>query len=220
MYQHKDIHGNGIDLPVGKVVCVGQNYLDHVHEMNSIVNDEAVLFMKPNTAICDLLSPLVIPQGKGECHNEAEIAILIGKPLKNADEGTILSAIWGYGIGLDLTLRAVQKSLKELGRPWERAKSFDFSAPLSPFVPANEIADSNNMAFSLTVNHELRQQGQSELMMRPIVQLLKIISQEFSLLPGDVILTGTPKGVGPLNAGDQLNLTFEQYQFETVVANG
>ncbi|NMP33475.1 fumarylacetoacetate hydrolase family protein [Thalassotalea sp. M1531] len=219
MYQHIDINGHAIELPVGKVVCVGQNYHDHIKEMNSIVNGEAVLFMKPNTAICSLLSPVVIPSGQGECHNEAEIAVLINKPLKAASPQQAIAAIWGVGIGLDLTLRDVQRAMKELGRPWEVAKSFDLSAPVSPFIPLNKVSDLSKIEFSLTVNDVLRQQGQSALMIRSIAELVSIISKHFTLLPGDIVFTGTPKGVAPLFAGDKLSLTLENHQFEGVVSN-
>lgn len=220
MYKHSDIAGNTIDLPVGKVVCVGQNYQDHIEEMNSKVNEEAVLFMKPNTALCALTEPLIIPQDAGECHNEAEITVLIKSPLTNAAENEVMDAVWGFGIGLDLTLREVQKSLKQLGRPWERAKAFDFSAPVSGFIPANKVKAIDDMRFSLTVNGESRQQGDSKLMMRSVPRLLSIISQHFTLLPGDIVFTGTPKGVAPLVTGDKLLLTIEQHCFETEVAHG
>ncbi|REL36061.1 fumarylacetoacetate hydrolase family protein [Thalassotalea euphylliae] len=221
-YQHKDVNGAAIDLPIGKVVCVGQNYLDHIQEMNSIANEEAVLFLKPNTALCALAEPLVIPKERGECHNEVEVTILIKETLSNASVEEIDAAIWGCGIGLDLTLRDVQKELKRLGRPWERSKSFDLSAPMSPFIPLEEIKalghDLANITFDLSVNNELRQQGNTELMMRSIRDLLVIISREFTLLPGDVVMTGTPKGVAPLVSGDQLELTLFSHQFSAQVA--
>jgi 2-keto-4-pentenoate hydratase/2-oxohepta-3-ene-1,7-dioic acid hydratase in catechol pathway len=188
--------------------------------MNSKVNEDAVLFMKPNTALCSLTRPLIIPQDAGECHNEVEVAVLIQAPLSKVSEDKVMDAVWGYGLGLDLTLRDVQKSLKQLGRPWERAKAFDLSAPVSGFVPADNINDISDIHFSLAVNDIVRQQGHTKLMMRSIPRLLSIISQHFTLLPGDIIFTGTPKGVGPLNNGDKLTLAFEQHHFETEVNNG
>jgi len=219
MYQHLSTQGEVINLPVGKIVCVGLNYHDHVEEMGSKLNDDAVLFMKPNTALVDLCQPFDIPTQYGDCHNEAEIAILIQAPLTLATESDCEAAIWGYGIGLDLTLREVQKQLKALGRPWERAKAFDGSAPLSPFIPKAEIENPNHLTFSLSVNDQLRQQGNSLLMIRPIIKLLSIISEQFTLLPGDVVFTGTPAGVAALNPNDKLSLTLEQYTFTSQVTN-
>lgn len=219
MYKHISLDNQLIDLPVGKIVCVGLNYRDHVAEMGSELNDEAVLFMKPSTAMVPLTTPFNLPIGQGECHNEAEIAVLIKSQLTNATESDVASAIWGYGIGLDLTLRNVQKQLKTMGRPWERSKAFDGSAPLSPFIEKSQIANTNNIEFSLKVNDEIRQQGTSILMIRPIEKLISIISQHFTLLPGDVIFTGTPAGVAPLNAGDSLHLSLNEFEFLTQVAH-
>lgn len=216
-YSHTFVSGEQVDLPVGKVFCVGQNYQDHIKEMGSVTNEQAVIFMKPNTAICTLTQPLVIPKERGECHNEVELSVLIDRPLKNATAQQAMQAICGIGIGLDLTLRDVQKELKRLGRPWERAKSFDASSPLSRFVPTAEFSDIQDLSFSLEVNNTLRQQGNSQYMVRDIVPLICEISEDFTLLPGDVVLTGTPAGVAPLIAGDSLLLTLETHQFETQV---
>ncbi|WP_286266405.1 fumarylacetoacetate hydrolase family protein [Thalassotalea atypica] len=217
MYQHQTVSLNNIDLPVGKVVCVGQNYHDHIQEMGSIVNDEPVLFMKPSTALHDLLKPFSVPENQGDCHNEAEIAVLIHKPLKNAAANDVMDAVWGYGIGLDLTLREVQQSLKKLGRPWEIAKAFDGSAPVSPFIEKSQFSDPQNISFSLLVNDDTRQQGNSKLMVHSITKLLSTISQHFTLLPGDIVLTGTPAGVGPLIVGDELELSITNHKFNTKV---
>ncbi|MFD2166012.1 fumarylacetoacetate hydrolase family protein [Thalassotalea euphylliae] len=219
-YQHKSIHGDAIDLPTGKAICVGQNYHDHIEEMGSVVNGEAVLFMKPNTAFCDLLKPIDIPLDKGECHNEVEITVLIKSALTCASQQDVMDAIWGYGLGLDLTLRDIQKSMKTLGRPWERSKSFDKSAPLSPFIPVDICNTIDHAAFSLQVNGEMRQKSNTELMIRNVPSLLSLISHEFTLLPGDVIFTGTPKGVAALHPGDELQLSLENYNFGTNVTKG
>ena len=219
MYSHQDVQGNTINLPLGKVVCVGQNYHDHIAEMGSVVNEDAVLFMKPNTAVCAMLADIRIPKNQGECHNEVEVAVLIKDKLTGADTKQAMDAVWGYGLGLDLTLRNVQKQLKQLGRPWERAKAFDGSAPISPFIDKASVENVTNIDFSLTVNNTIRQQGNTQLMIRDIASLVSLISQHFTLLPGDIVLTGTPAGVAPLYAGDKLELTIEQQRFSTQVAH-
>jgi 2-keto-4-pentenoate hydratase/2-oxohepta-3-ene-1,7-dioic acid hydratase in catechol pathway len=210
-YCHTGLDGQTIDLPLGKIVCVGRNYLAHIQELNNAVPDEALLFIKPSTALCDVSKPVKIPKDKGECHNEVEVAVLINKVLKNTNVQEAQDAIWGYGLALDLTLRDVQSELKSKGHPWERAKSFDGSCPLSVFVPATSVSSKDELKFSLQVNEQLRQQGYSRDMMRDIVSLLVEISHTFTLLPGDVILTGTPEGVAQLRAKDMLCLSLDGF---------
>ncbi len=205
-YQHQDWQGSAIDLPVGKVVCIGQNYQDHIAEMRSQTAPDALFFIKPATALCALAAPVQIPTNRGAVHNETEIAVLIGQTLSQASPAEVAAAIWGFSLALDLTLRDVQASLKQLGRPWEIAKGFDGACPLAGFVPAALIVAPQQLQFSLQVNGQLRQQGDASLMIRGITQMISEMSQWFTLQPGDVILTGTPAGVGPLQSDDQLTL--------------
>jgi 2-keto-4-pentenoate hydratase/2-oxohepta-3-ene-1,7-dioic acid hydratase in catechol pathway len=207
VYQHQDWQGQAIALPVGKVVCIGQNYQDHIQEMNSKTAPQALFFIKPTTALRPLAPSFVIPDQHGAVHNETEIAVLIQQPLTKATEAEVMAAIWGYSLALDLTLRDVQAELKKLGRPWDIAKGFDGACPTGGFVPAALVALPQQLQFSLKVNNELRQQGDARLMIRSISQMLVEMSQWFTLLPGDIVLTGTPAGVGPLQHQDQLQLT-------------
>lgn len=217
-YQHIDYQGNTIDLPVGKVVCIGQNYLDHIQEMNSKTAAEALFFIKPSTALVPMVPNFTIPSSQGAVHNETEIAVLIKSPLQKASVAAVLSAVWGYSLALDLTLREVQAQLKQLGRPWEIAKGFDGACPVAGFVPESLILDPQQLQFSLTVNGQTRQQGDARLMIRGIAQMLSEMSQHFTLLPGDLVLTGTPAGVGPLHQQDKLELTLLPWlQVQTVV---
>lgn len=203
-YRHIDSQGNEISLPVSKVVCIGRNYLDHIQEMNSTVSEAPLLFMKPKSALCHMQEPIAIPTDKGDCHNELEVSVLLKSPLKNASDDEVKDAIWGIGLGLDLTLREVQAALKQQGQPWERAKSFDNSAPLSGFVPLNAFDNLEDLRFTLTINEEVRQQGHTELMLHKIIPLIAHMSSIFTLDSGDVILTGTPKGVGKLSPADKV----------------
>ncbi|KXI28672.1 fumarylacetoacetate hydrolase family protein [Paraglaciecola hydrolytica] len=217
-YIHQAFNGQAIDLPLGKVVCVGRNYLMHIHELNNAVPDKPLLFIKPSTSLVALAEPIEIPQDLGECHNEIELAILISQTLIKASEQQVEQAIWGYGLALDLTLRDVQDSLKRQGHPWERAKAFDGSCPLSPFVLKAQIKDHQNVNFALKVNGQVRQQGNTQDMLVGINALLSEISQTFTLLPGDIVLTGTPKGVGPLYTKDQLEIELHgQFSITTEV---
>lgn len=210
-YQHLDMHGNPVALPVGKVVCIGQNYQDHIAEMNSKTAPDALFFLKPATALRHFSAPLQIPQDRGAVHNETEIAVLIGKPLTAVTPAQVADAIWGYGLALDLTLRDVQAELKKLGRPWDIAKGFDGACPVAGFVPAAQISAVQQLQFSLDVNGERRQSGDATLMIRGVMQMISEMSQWFSLQPGDIILTGTPAGVGPLLVGDRLQLSLHGY---------
>ncbi|MBL4632104.1 MAG: fumarylacetoacetate hydrolase family protein [Paraglaciecola sp.] len=205
-YKHIDSDGKDIDLPVGKVVCVGRNYLQHIKELENEVPSEPLLFHKPSTALSALNQPVLIPKNLGACHNELEVSILIKNTLCNASIDSAEAAIWGLGVGLDLTLRDVQNTLKNKGHPWERAKAFDCSCPMSQFISKNRVENLSSVDFNLTVNNEIRQQGNSQDMLFPIVALLVNISHAFTLLPGDIVMTGTPKGVAALSPGDQLTI--------------
>lgn len=218
MYQHHNWHGALLDFPVSKVVCVGSNYAKHIKEMGSATPEEPVLFLKPETALCDLRQPLALPQGLGEVHHEVELAVLIGATLKQATPEHVGKAIAGYGVALDLTLRDLQSKMKKAGQPWEKAKAFDNSCPVSGFIPAAEFqSDPQNTPLSLIVNGETRQNGNTADMIHKIVPLIAYMSRFFTLRAGDVILTGTPEGVGPLASGDELEVRFNGESLATRV---
>ncbi len=207
-YQHQYTDGTHIHFPLGKVVCVGRNYAEHAKELNNPVPTEPLLFIKPGSCTVALQADgFAIPQDRGGVHYEAEIAVLIGKPLsRKPNDEEVRDAISGFAPALDLTLRDVQNKLKEKGLPWEIAKSFDGACVLAPFVPGDAVEDLGDIGIRLSVNGELRQDGNSRDMLNPILPLIRHMAGHFSLQPGDVILTGTPVGVGPLKSGDQLHL--------------
>ena len=207
-YQHQYLDGTRIHFPMGKVVCVGRNYAEHAKELNNPVPTEPLLFIKPGSCVVALDDSFSIPNDeRGAVHYEAEIAVLIGKPLSRkpyAEE--VLDAISGFAPALDLTLRELQDKLKAKAYPWEVAKSFDGACVLAPFVPGDAVEDLSDIGIRLSLNGELRQDGNSSDMLNPILPLIQHICGHFSLQAGDVILTGTPVGVGPLSAGDTLEL--------------
>lgn len=206
-YQHQYQDGTRIHYPLGKVVCVGRNYAEHAKELGNEIPDEPLLFIKAGSSAVCTENGFNIPKDRGAVHFEIEIAVLIGKPLsKTPSEEEVLDAISGYAPALDLTLRDVQDELKKKGWPWEVAKSFDGACVLAPFVNRDSVQDPNDIEVRLTVNGELRQEGNSSQMIFAIVPLIQHIAGQFSLQPGDVVLTGTPAGVGPLSADDQLVL--------------
>lgn len=205
-YRHRWVSGDRVDLPAGKVVCVGRNYAAHIAELNNPVPEEPVLFIKPSSAITRLDKPFPLPRNRGDVHFETEIALLIKEPLSSASIEDADKAVLAVGIGLDLTLRDLQSRQKQKGLPWEVAKAFDHSCPLSGFVGRSRCPELDAIEFSLRVNGDLKQHGKTSLMLTPMTKLLSYISQHFTLLPGDVVLTGTPAGVGALQPNDQLEV--------------
>ncbi len=208
LYQHRlrtlTHQSAAVGWQPGKVVCVGRNYAEHARELNNPVPAEPLLFLKPTSAMVSMASPIRIPQGHGECHIETEMSLLIGLPVHaQSSSSELLASIAGVGIGFDLTLRDLQNQLKKAGHPWEKAKAFDGACPLSDFI-LPERTDLADVSIELQRNGQLQQQGNTSQMLTPVERLLTYIVQFFSLLPGDVVMTGTPAGVGPLQSGDRL----------------
>ena len=169
-----------------KVVCIGRNYMDHIAELNNEVPEDMVFFIKPNSAISNKLD---FPKNQNSCHYEAEISFLI--------EDNKISAV---SFGLDLTLREVQSKLKEKGLPWERAKSFDGAAVFSKFV--NFDGDISKLGIELYINGELKQKGDYSLMINKPLEIIKEANSFLSFENGDILMSGTPSGVGSFKVGD------------------
>lgn len=195
---------------VGKILCVTRNYQAHAAELGNEPPAEPVFFLKPASSIIGQGETAVIPTVSHDCQHEIELAVLIGKYGKNIAPETALEHIAGYGIAIDLTLRDLQGDLKAKGLPWSMAKGFDTSCPLSDFIPASQVTDPQALDLSLYVNDELRQQGNSAEMIHPIPDLISAASAIFSLEEGDILLTGTPAGVGRLISGDRLKAEISQ----------
>ncbi len=198
------IMASGQEFPIGKILCIGRNYVDHIHELGNEVPTTPVIFMKPASSVIGEGERIVIPSYSSDCHHEAELAVLIGKPCKNVTQPDALACVAGYGVAIDLTLRDVQAEQKKKGLPWEIAKGFDTACPLSTFVPAAAVSNPQNLTIRLNVNDELRQNGHTGLMIQTVTAIISHLSTIFTLEPGDVILTGTPAGVGPIVSGDRL----------------
>ena len=205
--------------PTSKVVCVGRNYIAHAKELNNPIPKSPLLFIKSTNCLVDLNNEVSLPLDLGECHHELEVAVLIGEKLTNVNEQQSIDAISAIGIGLDLTLRDLQTKLKSKGQPWEKAKSFDGACPLSVFIDfqlffskdpnsqsSNDVDCLDNIDFKLTVNDIVRQKGNTQDVIFDIPFLISHISKHFTLFPGDVVLTGTPEGVGKLEFGDKIEV--------------
>lgn len=201
---------DGRDIPVGKVVCIGRNYAEHIKELGNQTPDKPVIFIKPASAIVPSGGTIVIPNYSDDCHHEIELAVLIGQSAKNVTAAEAPGYVSGYAVALDLTLRDVQSAQKSKGLPWEIAKAFDTSCPISDFVPAGQVTDPQKLQLKLTVSGEVRQDGNTRDMMRSIAELIAAASSYFTLEEGDILLTGTPSGVGRIASGDQLEASIEQ----------
>ena len=196
---------NGEKLPIGKILCIGRNYVDHIRELGNEEPAAPVIFMKPASAVIGNGDVVVIPAYSNNCHHEAELALLVGTTGRNISEAAATSCLAGYGVAIDLTLRDVQDELKKKGLPWDIAKGFDTACPLSDFIPAGQVADPQNLTITMKVNGELRQNGSTALMIHSVAQIISHLSTIFTLEPGDIILTGTPAGVSRIVAGDLLS---------------
>src|ERR1039457_3682326 len=159
-------------FPIGKILCIGRNYADHIRELGNATPDAPILFMKPASSVIDDGGTMVIPAYSKDCHHEAELALLIGKTGKNIPTDKAMEYVSGYGVALDLTLRDVQSEQKKKGLPWEIAKGFDTACPLSAFVSAARVTDPQNLNIRLSVNGELRQDGNTGMMIYPIAALI------------------------------------------------
>lgn len=187
-----------------KIICIGRNYADHAKEMNAAVPDSPMFFMKPDVALLKPGSPFYYPDFSKDIHYECELVVRISRAGKNIAEKFARKYYDAITLGIDFTARDLQQQCKEKGHPWEIAKSFESSAPISDtFIPVEEL-DLSHIEFTLEKNGEPVQHGNSQDMLFSIDQLIAYVSRFMTLKTGDLLYTGTPKGVGPVAIGDQL----------------
>ncbi|GAA5520157.1 fumarylacetoacetate hydrolase family protein [Aliifodinibius salicampi] len=196
-------------LSVGSVYCIGRNYVAHAHEFNNEVPDKPLVFLKPASSIT-YEGPIQLPKESTDVHHEVELVVALGKGGKNIPQEEALTHVAGYTVGIDITARDIQARAKEKGHPWSVAKGFETFAPLAPFVLAEEINDPKSLELSLKVNDELRQKDSTNLMIFSVSDLISYLSTIFRLRPGDLLFTGTPKGVSPLHQGDHIEAAISQ----------
>ena len=192
-----------------KIICIGRNYADHIKELNNERPDEPVIFTKPESAILKNGEAFYYPDFSQDVHHEVEILVKISKMGKNIEEKFAHKYYDEIGIGIDFTARDIQAKLKAKGLPWDLAKGFDGSAPISEFLPKSEFADLTNLNFHLDVNNEKKQEGNTAMMLYPIDTIIDFISRYFTLKTGDIIFTGTPAGVASVKVGDTLSCFIE-----------
>jgi uncharacterized protein (TIGR00369 family) len=196
--------GSGERLRVGKILAVGRNYAEHIREMGNVPTVAPVLFLKPPSALVHDGGTVTLPTGMGEVHHEVELVAVIGRPGRAIPEHEALDHVLGYAVGLDLTLRDLQNEAKKKGEPWDLAKGFDGSAPVSQVVPRESAGDAGALDLSLDVNGVRKQQGVTAQMLHGVAALVAYASRWITLERGDLLFTGTPAGVGPVKPGDSL----------------
>jgi acylpyruvate hydrolase len=187
-----------------KILAIGRNYVEHIEELNNERPDEPVIFTKPDTALVRNNQPFYYPDFSSNIHYEVELVIRICKMGKNIHEKFASTYFDAIGLGIDFTARDIQDKSRNKGLPWALAKGFDTSAPISDFLPISHFRDIYNIDFSLEIDGELRQKGNSGLMLFNFNQIISYISRFITLRSGDLIFTGTPKGVGPVKIGNKL----------------
>jgi 2-keto-4-pentenoate hydratase/2-oxohepta-3-ene-1,7-dioic acid hydratase in catechol pathway len=191
-----------------KIVCVGLNYLDHAREMGLAVPEEPIVFLKPPSAVIGAGEAIVLPPSSEQVDYEAELALVMGRTARFVSENDAARHIFGYTCANDVTARDLQRKDGQ----WTRAKSFDTFCPIGPWVETDP-GDLNDLALRTVVNGEVRQEGNTANMIFPPHLLVSYISNIMTLLPGDVILTGTPAGIGPLKAGDEVSVEIDRVGF-------
>ena len=188
-----------------KLICIGRNYTDHIKELENEKPTDPVVFLKPDTSILLKKQPFFIPDFSDDVHYEVEILVKIKKVGKHIDKKFAYKYYDDIGLGIDFTARDLQSQLKAKGLPWEKAKAFDGAAVIGKWLPKTQFKDINNINFSLKKNEDIVQQGNTELMLWKIDELIEYVSKYFTLKIGDIIFTGTPAGVGKVFANDTLN---------------
>lgn len=193
-----------------KIICIGRNYIDHAKELNNPVPDEPVFFLKPETALIPKNQAFYYPDFSNDVHYEVELVVRIDKVGKNISKKFAHKYYSSIGVGIDFTARDIQQKCKEKGLPWEKAKAFDGSAPVSKFVSLGDLQEKDDISFGLEINGKKVQEGKSSHMLFSIDYIISYISQYITLKIGDLIFTGTPAGVGKVNVGDQLTAFIEE----------
>ena len=204
------IHGSADRFAVRRIFCVGRNYAAHAREMGHDPDREVPFyFTKPNDAVVDNGASIPYPPKTNNFHFEAELVVAIGKECEDVKIVDALQHVYGYAVGNDLTRRDLQSAAKAKGRPWDVGKAFDHSAPCAEIHPINQISDIENSRIWLTVNGDIKQDSNINKLIWSVPEVIANLSTLFTLMPGDLIYTGTPEGVGPIVKGDVIRVGIE-----------
>jgi fumarylpyruvate hydrolase len=198
------VQGSSEKFPVRRIWCVGRNYLEHIKEMGQDEKEPPFFFAKHPDMIVQDGGTAPYPSLTKDMHHEVELVVAIGKGGRNIPEAKALDHVWGYGVGIDLTRRDLQIASRNMKRPWEVGKTFDHSAPCSALQPASKIGHPAKGRIALKVNGQIKQDGDLEQQIWNVPGVISKLSEMVALEPGDIIMTGTPSGVGPCVAGDKI----------------
>jgi acylpyruvate hydrolase len=193
-------------MRVNRIFCIGRNYAEHIKELGNSPDEACVVFMKPASCVVPPGQAVKLPRGRGSVHHEAELVVLLNGGGADIAVGRALDTVAALTLGLDLTLRELQNEFKKKGAPWELCKAFDGAAPLGEWLPYDG-QDLQALEFACDVNGQRRQTGNTRDMLFPVSRIIHILSRTWALQPGDIVYTGTPAGVGPLQAGDTVTLS-------------
>lgn len=203
------VAGQDMVFPVRRIYCIGRNYAAHAIEMGHDPDREDPFFFQKNPDNLDASGTFPYPPHTSDVHHEAEMLVALKTGGRNIPVDSALDHVFGYGLALDMTRRDLQGIAKKAGRPWEIGKAFERSAPCGPVHPVAEVGHPDHGAVELKVNGEVRQQGDLNQMIWKVPEMISYLSEYFELAPGDVILSGTPSGVGPVSVGDKMDLTID-----------
>ena len=201
--------GGGGDFPVRRVYCIGRNYAAHAIEMGHDPDREDPFFFQKNPNNLDTTGEFPYPPHSNDVHHEAELSIMLKSGGANIPVESALDHVYGYSLSLDMTRRDRQGEMKKAGRPWEIGKAFERSAPTGPVHPVSEVGHLEEGAITLKVNGELRQEGDLNQLIWKVPEMISYLSEYFELAAGDVIMSGTPSGVGPVVRGDTMEIAID-----------
>jgi len=205
-----DVSEQAPRFPVHRIYCVGQNYSEHVKEMGGDPKIEPpVFFSKPASACVTFNQDVAYPQATSDLHHEVELVVALRSGGKDIDLEAAMDCVYGYAVGIDFTRRDLQAIAKSKGRPWDLAKGFDQSAPISAILPVSEVAQLGDRKISLKINDEIRQQSSLSEMIWSVPEIISELSKFFELKAGDIIYTGTPSGVSAVSKGDRLHASVD-----------
>ena len=197
------------EFKVPKIICVGRNYTEHIKEMKGTATTHPMIFLKTSNSLVHAPGPIQLPFYSEDVHYEVELLLLIGEEARNISEEDAAHVIAGVGVGIDLTARDIQAEAKKGGKPWTEAKAFDDSAPISHFLSTLHFKRLNTLNIWLEKNGKRVQDGNTKDMIYSIPEIISYISSVMTLETGDIIFTGTPEGVGPVQSGDHLRIGLE-----------
>jgi len=210
------IRGSNESFPVRRIYCIGRNYADHAIEMGHDPNKEPPFFFQKNAQNVDTSGTFPYPPQTSDVHHEMELVVALKSGGADILLENALEHVYGYGLGLDMTRRDLQGEAKKLGRPWEVGKSFEKSAPMSELVPASETGHLDQGRICLKVNGEIKQDGDLNQMIWKVPEMIAYLSRFYDIAGGDLIMSGTPAGVGPIQRGDKMECEIENLGTMTI----